>query len=316
MAEHRVVKGPNWECVTKAAAWQPRDSVGEVVFDDHLWILGGWFDRDIPNPRDVWKSRNGKDWTCVQKTAPWEHSDIPIVFDFNNRLWMMGGRKLPGKENSNKVWSSPDGVNWDLVSDAAGWCPRLGAGYVVFKNKMWVLGGTENFYDGNDQTLHNDVWCSENGKDWTLVLEHAPWSKRSFHQSVVFDGKIWVVSGGSWRPTNDVTRDVWCSEDGVNWTRVTDDAPWAGRIWFTLVVYRGCMWMLGGWTLTNGNFGDVWYSRDGKEWVKMESDVIWKTRHEPSGLVKDDKIWILGGHADPLDSEVWTLSLPRDWNGK
>ena len=30
--------------VTEAADWQPRDSSGEVVYKNRLWILGGWFD--------------------------------------------------------------------------------------------------------------------------------------------------------------------------------------------------------------------------------------------------------------------------------
>ncbi|MFP6592377.1 MAG: hypothetical protein VCE12_17830, partial [Candidatus Latescibacterota bacterium] len=34
---------PDWKCVTEAAPWQPRDSQGELVYDDHMWILGGWF---------------------------------------------------------------------------------------------------------------------------------------------------------------------------------------------------------------------------------------------------------------------------------
>lgn len=315
MTEHRVVKGPDWKCVTKQAGWQARDSVGEVVFDDHLWILGGWFDRDIPNPRDVWKSPDGVQWTCAQKVAPWVHSDIPVVLNYKGRIWMMGGRRLPGAENSNKVWSSRDGAQWDLVCEAAGWSPRVGAGHVVFQDKMWVLGGSENFYDGNDRTLHNDVWSSTDGANWTLVIENAPWSKRAFHYVVAFAGKMWVISGGSWKPTNDVSNDVWCSEDGKNWTLVTDHAPWQGRIWFTSVAYRGHLWILGGWEIAHGNFGDVWFSKDGKDWTEMKSEVIWKKRHEPSGLVLHDKIWILGGHAQPLDSEVWSLQLPKDWKG-
>ncbi|MGN6545336.1 MAG: hypothetical protein ACTHK7_09835 [Aureliella sp.] len=32
-----------WKQVTAAAGWQPRDSQGEVVFDNRMWIFGGWF---------------------------------------------------------------------------------------------------------------------------------------------------------------------------------------------------------------------------------------------------------------------------------
>jgi len=30
----------DWKLETAAAAWRPRDSSGEVVFQDRLWILG------------------------------------------------------------------------------------------------------------------------------------------------------------------------------------------------------------------------------------------------------------------------------------
>src|SRR4051794_24037661 len=50
----------DWIRVTDRAGWQPRDSAGEVVFQDRLWILGGWFDSFSAPPRDVWSSPDGR----------------------------------------------------------------------------------------------------------------------------------------------------------------------------------------------------------------------------------------------------------------
>jgi hypothetical protein len=313
MAGH--IKGPDWTCVTKDAGWQPRDSQGEIVFDDALWILGGWFDPQIANPRDVWRSGDGESWECVTSEAPWVHSDIPMVMNYNGRLWFMGGRRLPGAENSNSVWSTADGKDWVLETESAPWSARLAAGAVVFQDKMWLIGGTDNFYDTNDETGHNDVWTSTDGKEWTLELENAPWSKRGFHQTVVYDDKIWVLGGGTWKPDHKERNDVWCSADGVNWECVTENADWERRIWFSSFAYRDHLWILGGWNAENGNRPDVWFSKDGNDWTEMKSDVIWNRRHEQSGLVFQDKIWMYGGYQDVLDSEVWTLELPADWSG-
>ena len=118
--ENRTKKGPDWKCVTEAAPWQPRDSQGELVYDDHMWILGGWFTPQTPNPRDVWKSPDGKNWTRTVEVAPWVHGDLPATMVFAGRMWLMGGRRLPSAENSNKVWSSTDGTEWVLESDNAG----------------------------------------------------------------------------------------------------------------------------------------------------------------------------------------------------
>ena len=84
-------------------------------------------------------------------------------------------------------------------------------------------------------------------------------------------------------------------------------------MWFSLVVYREWMWVLGGWSREDGNYGDVWFSQDGRDWTEMMSEVIWKERHEHSVYVFQDKIWVAGGHAEPLNSEVWSLEIPASW---
>ncbi len=312
MATQKAVKGPYWVCVNKEAPWQARDSQGEMVFDNHLWIFGGWFTPQTPNPRDVWKSPDGKNWTCTVEVAPWVHGDLPATMPYKGKMWLMGGRKLPGAENSNKVWSSTDGADWKLECEAS-WCPRVGHSFTVFKDRMWIIGGTENFYEDNEQTMKNDVWSTADGKNWKLETENAGWPKRRDGHVIVFDNKLWMMGGGSWNPENIPRNDVWYSEDGVNWTQATDAAPWTPRLWFTAVAYRDHMWMMGGWNRVDGNFNDIWYSKNGKDWTEVKSDVIWKTRHEHSAYVFKDKIWIAGGHAEPLNSEVWSLEIPKNW---
>ncbi len=310
-------RAPDWVQVTDKAGWQPRDSSGEVVFKDQLWLLGGWFDSFSAPPRDVWSSPDGKTWKLVTKEAPWKHSDLPMTLVFQDRMWLLGGwynGRLPGHGASHEVWSSTDGAKWELVTKEAGWSPRLAAGAVVFKGRLWILGGTENYYFGDDNSLKNDVWSSADGKEWRLETAHAPWSPRAYHGTVVHDNKLWVFGGGNYVPKYQALNDVWCSADGVTWEQVTKSAPWSPRLWFSSVVYRDRLWVLGGWSNhPSKNWGDVWYSRDGKQWTPLRSQVIWKARHEHSAYVFQDKIWVAGGHAQPLSSEVWSLAIPKDW---
>jgi hypothetical protein len=303
--------------VTDKAGWQPRDSSGEVVFKDRLWIMGGWFDSFSAPPRDVWSSADGKEWQQATREAPWKHSDLPMTVVFKDRMWLMGGwfnGRLAGHGASNAVWSTTDGVQWEQVTRAAGWSPRIAAGAVVFKDRMWILGGTENYYFGDDTSLKNDVWSSADGKEWKRETAHAPWSPRAYHAAVVHDGKIWVLGGGNYVPKYQAFNDVWCSDDGVHWQQVTQAAPWHPRIWFSAVVYRDRLWVLGGWSNNPAkNWGDVWYSRDGNQWHELRSKVCWKARHEHSAYVFKDRIWVAGGHAQPLSSEVWSLEIPKTW---
>jgi len=309
-------KAVDWVKVTDHAGWQPRDSQGEVVYKNQLWVLGGWFNSFQPCPRDVWSSGDGETWQRVRETAPWRHGDLPMTLAFKDRMWFMGGwynGRLPGHSASNEVWSSTDGSEWEQATAGAGWSPSLAAGTVVFDGKMWILGGTENYFFGDEHSLRNDVWSSPDGKEWTLATANAGWAPRAYHQAVVYDNKIWILGGGNYVPETDFRNDVWCSADGVNWRQVTEAAPWGPRLWFSSVVYRDHMWVLGGWSDETDNFGDVWFSRNGKDWVQLRSDVVWKARHEHSAFVFQDRIWVAGGHARPLDSEVWSLHIPEEW---
>lgn len=310
-------KAPDWVRVTDDAGWQARDSQGELVYDDRLWIFGGWFSSYAAPPRDVWSSADGKDWTLVRKEAPWIHSDLSMSLTFDDRMWFMGGwynGRLDGHSAGNQVWSSSDGDEWTLATEAAGWSPRIASGAVVFDEKMWILGGTENYYFGDESSLTNDVWCTLDGEHWEQVTAAADWAPRAYHQAVVLNDRIYVMGGGNYVPEYQAFNDVWSSADGKTWREETDEAAWHPRLWFSATTYRDRMWVLGGWSNNpSTNWGDVWYSADGKEWHQLESETIWKARHEHSVFVFQDKLWVAGGHAQPLSSEVWSLEIPADW---
>ena len=303
----------DWVLETKAAGWQPRDSQGECVFHDRLWIMGGWFNSREAPPRDVWSSPDGRTWSVVTTCAPWIHSDLAMTLVFKDRMWMMGGwynGRLPGHSASHRVWCSTNGADWQSVTNAAGWSPRLASALVEFRGRMWILGGTEDYYFGNDQSLKNDVWSSADGKEWRQETAQAAWSPRAYHQAVVLNDKIYLLGGGNYVPAYQAKNDVWSSSDGVDWTCETAAAPWPPRLWFSSVVYRGRLWVLGGWCKETDNHGDVWSSADGRTWQRLETPTCWKSRHEHSAFVFHDKLWVAGGHARPLSSEVWSLHLP------
>ncbi|MGN6495456.1 MAG: Kelch repeat-containing protein [Agriterribacter sp.] len=308
---------PAWVQQTANASWQPRDSQGEVVFKNKMWILGGWFNSKEAPPRDVWSSADGSNWKLVTPQAPWVHSDLAMSIVFKNKMWMMGGwynGRLPGHSASHEVWSSKDGKKWKQETAAASWSPRLAAAVVEFKGKLWLLGGSENYYFGNASSLKNDVWYSDNGKEWKLATNNAGWAPRAYHQAVVLHDKLYVFGGGNYVPEYFACNDVWSTEDGVHWTKLVDKAPWHERIWFSAVVYRNRMWVIGGWSNNPyKNWSDVWYSADGKQWSQYSAAPAWKERHEPSAFVFKDKIWIAGGMTPPLVNDVWWLQLPANW---
>ena len=307
----------NWELLTDTPGWESRDSAGEMVFNDHMWVMGGWFNSFDAPPRDVWKSSDGIEWTQVRRLAPWMHSDFPMTVVFNNRMWIMGGwfnGRLPGHSAGRSVWSSTNGNHWKKNNPKARWSGRLAGATVAFKGKMWVIGGTENYYFGDQTSLKNDVWSSVDGTVWKCELKRAPWVPRAYHRVVVFDNKMWLMGGGNYLPEYEAHQDVWSSSDGVVWHLETASAPWHPRIWFSSVVYRDRIWVLGGWSNDPArNWADVWYSRDGINWNHLETPTTWSPRHAHSIMVFNNKLMVAGGHAAPLNSEVWCLDIPEGW---
>lgn len=311
---------PNWVRIAEKTAFVPRDSCGEMVYKDRLWLIGGWVNSYEDPPRDVWNSSDGIEWKRVSPAAEFKHSDFAMTTVFQDKMWVIGGwhgGRLPHASASNQTWSSTDGLTWKQETSGAAWTPRMAGALVVFKDQLLLLGGIQKYYYGNEQDLKNDVWSTKDGVKWDQVTNNAGWKPRAYHQAVVLDNKIYVYGGGNYVPKYEVLNDVWCSEDGANWTQVTEKAPWSPRIWFSGATYRDHIWMIGGWSNNpNKNWNDVWYSANGKDWTELKSPTTWTPRHEHSVYVHQDKLWVVAGHAAPLSNEVWQLELSKDWNGK
>ena len=53
--------------------------------------------------------------------------------------------------------------------DSSHWQARAGLSAVAFKGKLWVMGGSQGddaSIGGAGRTLYNDVWYSEDGREW------------------------------------------------------------------------------------------------------------------------------------------------------
>ena len=244
----------NWYCATPSAFVPPRWGHTSVVFDNKMWILGGYINLGYSY---VWNSPDGVRWTRIDSFISWAPDFLHTSVVFDNKMWKIGGYR-----NGEFIWYSSDGVRWYRITNSVPWGPgRCAHTSVVFDNKIWVLGGwDENFF-----RYYNDVWYSSNGIDWTCATESAGWLPRAAHSSVVFDNKIWVM-GGYYRDTLlFLLNDVWYSSNGIDWTCATESAGWLPRCAHTSVVFNDKIWVLGGFsrdsiTGEEISLNDVWYS--------------------------------------------------------
>lgn len=315
-----------WQLETEHAAWDPRDSMGTAVFNNKMWVVGGWRPCGRPRINDVWCSEDGCQWERICGQAPWEGRNSPNTLVHDGRLWLFGGGGV-NRFFYSDVWCTDDGAHWSCVCNAAPWGPRTAASAVVFDGALWLMAGMRQH-----NNHYCDVWRSTDGARWEKVLDGAPWGRRSMHTSVVFQDKIWLMAGGLFHNQIQAYNDVWCSKDGVHWEAKVYTAPWSPRVFCVSAVCADRLWLASGNTCWGtgpdkvSDLNDLWSSTDGADWqivtpaseyktgkagnVWMHYGGHWQPRHAPGFLAFRGKLWILGGGQREWN-DVWSLDVAQ-----
>ena len=287
----------NGTLATATAAFSARSFHTSVVFDNKLWVIGGYDGGSRKN--DVWYSSDGLNWAQATAATPFSARSSHTSIMFDGKLWVIGG--FDGGLR-NDVWYSGDGVTWTQATSAAPFSARSYHTSVVFDNKLWVIGG---FDGGSDK---NDVWYSSDGVSWAQATAEAAFSIRFAHTSTVFDNKLWVIGGSDVSPKND----VWHSSDGITWTEASPAADFPARAGHTSVIFDNKLWVIGGYD--GGPKNDVWYSSDGASWVQATAEAAFSVRYSHTSVVFDpeasgqSKLWVIGGTTGGSPkNDVWFM---------
>ena len=245
----------------------------------------------------VWSSTNGVDWTSRPKTDWGERHGMNIVL-FRDRYFMTGGMRS-WDDFRNDVYVSANTIGWKQVVTSAPWKPRRGHNVVVFNEKLVLIGGavSSGRKDQTPTSFYNDIWTSDDGRDWETAVENAGWPGRGNYSAVVHNGMLWMLDGDS--------GDIWVSENIRDWKILRSDAPWRGRSGHAVHVFDGRIWVLGGI-----DRNDVWSSTDGKEWKLEFAAAPWSKRSTVYSAVFNDRIWLFSGKTGREDSwagDIWAL---------
>lgn len=318
-----------WVLMTDSAAFPPRDGAGALIFQDKMWLIGGWNPKDkVTNPirsdcnNEVWNSNDGVHWTLVKPNThrddsfdpagDWEARHTAGYAVFQDKMWIVGGDPLLGHYQFD-VWNSSDGRKWDWVNAGkpVPWGPRVLHHTFVFRDKIWVLGGqTLPQFAPAPECFYHDLWNTEDGVNWQKVEMKAPFSPQRgmIGGSAIFGGRVWLLGGGSYEtpglPRYIFQNDVWSSDDGIHWQRHVEHAPWRGRVYHDVAVFDDCLWVLEGKCSDGPNTNEVWYSPDGSHWFEVPN-TPWKIRHAASVFVYKGALWMIAGCH--MGRDVWKL---------
>ena len=305
-------------------------AVAIVEVGSQILVLGG----------GVWTSPDGATWRQVETTG-WYPQNWHQAIAHRGRLYVLGGTNSNDVWNSgdgispyvgvsiyvgssiyggSDVWSSGNGRDWVLETADAGWIKRYGHQAVSHQGRMYLLGGRDPSIETVAGQL-NDVWSSEDGKNWVQEPD-APWQKRYAHQAASLNGRIYV-SGGNNGLKN--IRDVWSSADGKNWVQEEQkDWFWYGRGWHQMIPHQGNLYLIAGQGPSRDSSGphnrDVWVSPDGRDWATRHNIFRWRYAHR--AVSHQGRIYMMGGvrpgggggTPNSILRDVWSSTNGYDWH--
>ena len=171
------------------------------------------------------------------------------------------------------------------------------------KNGFFMMGG------GDGDNNRNDVWAAADGKNWVKVA-NAGWSKRTWHQAVEYQGRLYVLGG--YGSSN--IKDMWSSADGKTWSREATPA-WSGRRLHQAVAHQGRLYVLGG--LGSSRKNDVWSWAEGESWSLVTGAAAWPARNSHQAVSHNGRIYVLGGTINPRSGgrkDVWSSVDGANWS--
>jgi len=221
---------------------------------------------------------------------PRSYSGVAV---FQDKLWILGGVD-DNFHPIDDVWNSVDGVQWTKVVEQALWT-QLGPQVAVFHDRLWLFGARGPRLESGGWAWEG-IWSSADGITWSEVTSSPTWQGQGSdlkwgYGVTVFQDRLWVVGGDS----TCLDREVWSSPDGVNWSCVTQQAPWPARNHFSLAVHDNRLWVAGGYgNCGQGFLNDVWYSTDGAKWTEAGAGA-WHERGACTAAGFNDALWVFGG---------------------
>lgn len=213
-----------------AQRWRRRHSFGAVAANisgsECIYVVGGDELDDVfgTAPQDVWRScDNARNWEQRTADAGYGSRVLFNVWTMNGKLYLATGQGTPEADSGFvDVWESADeGATWSQTKSDMGFATHGSVIQpVVTAGKVWSIGG-QLYNNSGAHTRYNDVWVWDGGNSgtWTNATPDAGFAPRAYLNTLMFDGKLWVLRGNYGDSNTQDTNDAWHSSDGVTWSR-------------------------------------------------------------------------------------------------
>lgn len=148
--------------------------------------------------------------------------------------------------------------------------------------------------------------------NWEQTTKKAEWGNRLDPEVAELNNSLYLVGGYNPGKTfgDPYYEDVWKSEDGTNWSLMTEDGPFLGRRGHGLVALNNSLYLIGGFSVNEESGerqynNDVWQSADGITWKEIKANTKvpsgsssdWVARMHHQCVVANNAIYIIGGYS-------------------
>ncbi len=303
------VDGTNW--INRGnATWSPRSPESAVVYNDKIWIMGGFYGADLLSTGEVWSSLDGISWTRGSDMTGLSRKGHATVV-YKGKIFLIGGfhrASLSSQSYINDIRSF-DGANWALervpveqISDASA---------TVFGGRLFISG----FQFGSSAVPH--YWWTSDGhtlsKDPDKDSLGGTLNIPDYGPTIVFQNKLWLLGqtelwsydSGTSGALSGVT-----TQFGPSLTTSNMRVPFGTRYGHSVFTKDNKIFILTGRDTSETSSvsystakNDIWSSYNGVAWNK----VIPKTglvapyyptfpkRSQQTVLVVGSRIWVFGG---------------------
>jgi hypothetical protein len=270
----------HWTRITENAEFPVGYNFPVFVAKDKMWAF---------HAEGNWYSTDGISWFKSSLESLRKNVYQSHYVQFNGAVYALGNNagNYQSIRFDPRIRRTTDYKKWEDLGQA-NMPRRMFPGVVVFKEKIWLIGG----YDGRE--YHNDIWNSKDGTNWVKVSEKSSWSPRNVSTITVFKDKLFLIGGGvidgDQNPNLSSHKEIWSSENGSDWTRVSTSGVMTHRGF--PIEFDGKLWLIG--ANRDGTFSrSSLVSADGANW--KEQSAPWTPRGGSTAWIFQNRLFVTGG---------------------